>query len=238
MLHEFCKCLKLKTLSNGGGREKTVPFPPRPEGRGFSGTFMKKIVIATCVLLGLTSTAQGAGDPAIGKEKSAVCGACHGTDGNSSIPTFPRLAGQSEKYLTKQLKDLKAGLRTNPIMSEQAKAINEEDIPHLAAYFSSQKPIENTAATNPELAAQGRKLFLGGNSATGVPACAACHGPLGIGNPAAGFPLLSGQHSLYVTTQLQAFKSGERKNDMMNSSAAHLSDAEMNALAEYVTGLH
>jgi len=199
---------------------------------------MKKIAIATSVImLGLISAAHGAGDPAIGKDKSAACGACHGADGNSAVPTFPSLASQSEGYLIKQLQNFKTGVRNDPVMSDQAKAIDDADIPHLAAYFASQKRTPNTAATNPELVAQGRKLFLGGNIASGVPACSSCHGPTGNGNPAAGYPSLSGQQAQYTVTQLQRFKSGERAGDMMRGSVARLSDAEMNALAEYLAGL-
>jgi len=197
---------------------------------------MKKIVIATCLLLGVTSAVQAGGDPAIGKEKSAVCGACHGMDGNSVVPTFPKLAGQSENYLIKQLKDLKAGVRKDPVMSGQAAALNDADIPHLAAYFSSQKPAPGAAA-NADLAATGQKLF-SGNLAKGIIACSACHGPTGAGNPAAGFPRLTGQHAMYVTTQLQRFKSGERENPMMRGVVANISEDEMKAVAEYITGLH
>jgi cytochrome c553 len=198
---------------------------------------MKKIAIATCVLLGLTGTVQAGGDAAVGKEKSAMCGACHGADGNSAVPTFPSLAGQAEGYLTKQIKDFKSGARKDPVMSGQAAAIDDADIPNLAAYFSSQKRNPNTV-TDADLAARGQKLYLGGNMATGVPACSACHGPTGNGNPAAGFPSLSAQHAAYVTTQLQRFKSGERENQMMNGTVARMSDDEMKAVAEYITGLH
>lgn len=197
---------------------------------------MNKIAIATSLVLGFASVAQGGGDPAIGKDKSAMCGACHGADGNSAVPTFPSLAGQAEGYLIKQLQNFKAGVRKDPVMSDQAKAIEDADIPHLAAYFSSQTRTANTAS-NPELAAQGRKLFLGGNIATGVSACAACHGPTGAGNPAAGFPSLSSQQAQYITTQLQRFKTGERPGDMMRGSVANLTETEMNALAEYISGM-
>lgn len=198
---------------------------------------MKKIAIAPCVLLSVTSAVQAGGDPAIGKEKATVCGACHGTDGNSVVPTFPKLAGQSENYLFKQLTDFKAGVRKDPVMSGQAATLEDADIPHLAAYFSSQVSAPGTAS-DAELAARGQRIYLGGNLAKGVPACAACHGPTGAGNPAANFPRLSGQHAMYITTQLQRFKSGERENAMMRGTVANLSDDEMNAVAEYITGLH
>jgi cytochrome c553 len=198
---------------------------------------MKKIAIAACVLLGLTTTVQAGGDPEIGKGKSALCGACHGADGNSMTPSFPKLAGQSEDYLIKQLQAYKAGVRNDPVMSGQAAALDDADIPHLAAYFASQKKAPGTAS-DAELAAKGQRLYLGGNVAKGVPACAACHSPTGSGNPAAGFPALSGQHSMYVVTQLQRFKSGERKGDMMKGTVANMSEDEMKAVAEYISGLN
>jgi cytochrome c553 len=201
---------------------------------------MKKIAIATCVLLGLTGIAQASGDPAIGKEKSMICGACHGADGNSTVPNFPKLAGQGEGYLAKQLKEFKDGIRKDQVMSAQAAAVNEADIPHLAAYFASQQQTPDTAASQ-ELATRGQRLFMGGDVANGIPACAACHGPNGAGNPAARFPSLDGQHALYTVTQLQRFKSGERANDpnqMMRTTVARMSEDEMKAVAEYIAGLH
>jgi cytochrome c553 len=198
---------------------------------------MKKIAIATCMLLGFASTVQAGGDPAIGRDKSAMCGACHGADGNSAVPTFPKLAGQSEAYLTKQTMNFKSGARKDPVMSGQAAALEDGDIPHLAAYFASQKPVPG-AASDADLAAQGQRIYLGGVTAKGVSACAACHGPSGNGNPAAEFPGLSGQHSTYTVTQLQRFKSGERENDMMQGAVANMSEDEMKAVAEYIAGLH
>jgi len=229
-------------LAVGSNTKGSVSSPPPFGIEGFPWRgFMKKIVIATCVLLSLTgTTAQASGDPALGKEKSVMCGACHGQDGNSAVPTFPKLSGQAESYLMKQLKDFKAGTRKDPMMSAQAATLTDADISNLAAYFSSQTGTPDAVA-DANLAARGQKLFLGGDTTNEVPACAACHGPTGAGNPAAGFPALSGQHALYVTTQLQRFKSGERTNDpaqMMVNSVARMSDSEMKALAEYISGLH
>ncbi|CAK0761917.1 Cytochrome c4 [Gammaproteobacteria bacterium] len=201
---------------------------------------MKRKIISLGTLLAVSCVVQAAGDPVAGKEKAAVCGACHGADGNSVVPTFPRLAGQSEEYLAKQLKELKGGVRKDPIMSSQTAAINEADIPNLAAYFASQKHVAATESSNKELFARGQKLFMGGNTAASVPACASCHGPNGAGNPAAHFPSLAGQHAGYITTQLQRFKSGERANDpnrMMQDSAARISTEEMKAVAEFIAHL-
>ena len=199
---------------------------------------MKKITVSIGILLSLTTAAQAAGNPAAGKEKAAVCGACHGVDGNSAIPTFPKLAGQAENYLLKQLTDLRSGARKDPIMSGQAAAINEADIPDLVAYFSSQTRVPGAAA-DAVLAERGLRIYKGGDVATGVPACASCHGPHGAGNPAARYPSLNGQHSLYVMTQLQHFKSGDRSNGpMMNDSVARMTEDDMKAVAEYIAGLH
>lgn len=209
-----------------------------PSLKGFRLHVSMKIV-SLSALLAVSCVVQAAGDPVAGKEKAAICGACHGADGNSTVPTFPRLAGQSEEYLVKQLKEFKGGIRKDPIMSSQAAAINEADIPNLGAYFC-QKHVAITESSNKELFARGQKLFMGGNTVAGVPACASCHGPSGVGNPAAHFPALAGQHASYITTQLQRFKSGERANDpnrMMQDSVAHISGEEIKAVAEFIAHL-
>lgn len=203
-------------------------------------------IAATCAFLGSTSLALAEGDPAAGKEKSATCAACHGADGNSTIPANPKLAGQHAGYLVKQLKNFKAAnnpdtkevVRVNPTMNGMAAPLSEQDMQDLAAYFSSQTTAPGEA--DPELVEQGRQIYQGGNLATGVPACMACHGPTGQGNPAANFPKLAGQHAQYVENQLQAFRTGQRANDpgqMMRNIAAKMSDQEMKAVASYVQGL-
>lgn len=200
---------------------------------------MKKLAIAV-MLLGAVGTAQAAtGDAAAGQAKSAVCAACHGADGNSVVPTFPRLAGQGDPYIVKQLMDFKSGARSNPIMSPMAKPLSDQDVLNLAAYFSSQKAGVDVA--NAEQAALGEKLYRGGDKATGVAACMACHGPDGSGNPAAKFPKIGGQHAAYVEAQLKAFRDGSRSNDpnkMMRDIAGRMTDAEIASVAQYVSGLH
>ena len=200
---------------------------------------MKKLAIAALVVLGAFGTAQAAGDAAAGKNKSAVCAGCHGADGNSLVPTFPKLAGQHASYIAKQLADFKAGGRTDPTMSPQAALLDDQGVADVAAYFSSQKVAIGSA--NAEKAAAGKKLYQGGNSAKGISACMACHGPNGAGNPGAKYPSLQGQQSMYVVKQLQDFRSGTRSNDpakMMSSIAARMNDADINAVAEYIAGLH
>lgn len=209
-------------------------------------------VLAATVALGVFGSAQGAGNPAAGKEKAAACAGCHGADGNSAAPNFPKLAGQHEGYLLKQLKAYKSGLRDNAIMAGQVAGLSEQDMADLAAYFASQtiKP----GKASPDLVDEGSKLYRGGNLASGVSACAACHGPSGAGNPAAGFPALAGQHAEYTTTQLKAFREAGhvdkadfdpktapgRANDagrMMQNIARRMTDAEMQAVASYIQGL-
>ncbi len=179
-----------------------------------------------------------AGDSAAGREKAAACAGCHGTDGNSMVPQFPKLAGQHAGYVVKQLKDFKAGRRKDPTMAPMAAPLSEADMADLAAFFSQQKIKPGKA--DPAKVALGERVWRAGNEATGVPACTACHGPSGRGNPAAGFPALAGQHAAYVLKQLKAFASGARANDagaMMRTLARKMSEAEMEAVASFIEGL-
>lgn len=200
---------------------------------------MNKILISLMLSLGITGVAHAAGDAAAGKTKTAVCAACHGADGNSASPAFPKLAGQNQTYLLKQLKDIKGGARVVAPMTGLLNNFNDQDLADIAAYFSSQKvQIGHAAADQVEL---GQKIFRAGIPSKGVAACTACHGPEGKGNAAAGFPSLSGQHAAYVEAQLKSFAASQRSNDpasMMRDVAAKLSDAEMKAVAQYVQGLY
>lgn len=178
-------------------------------------------------------------DAANGKALSATCAACHGADGNSVNPDWPKLAGQGEAYLVKQLHDYRSDKRQDPSMSAMAKGIKSDaDVADIAAYFSSSKAKPGVA--NPDMIAKGEAIYKGGVVSSGVAACAACHGPTGSGNPAAKFPQLSGQHVKYTVTQLMNFKTGKRDNDtgkMMRNVALKMTDAEMTAVAEYISGL-
>lgn len=180
------------------------------------------------------------GDPAKAQQLvTSVCAACHGADGNSIAPANPNLAGQGAEYITKQLMDFKSGARKNPVMSAMVAALTPDDMKNLGAYFSAQTP-KPGSAKNKALALEGEKIFKGGNAGSGVPACAACHGPTGAGIPIQ-FPRLSSQHSEYVLAQLNNFRTGDRANDggkMMRIIAAKLTDQEMKAVAEYISGLH
>ncbi|HRH82282.1 MAG TPA: c-type cytochrome [Thiobacillaceae bacterium] len=179
------------------------------------------------------------GDPAKAQViVDKVCGACHGADGNSTSPTYPNLAGQHPEYLNKQLNEFKSGARRNAIMAPNVTNLSDDDMLNLAAFFSAQQP-KSRLAKDPELVAQGEKLYKGGNAGSGVPACASCHGPAGSGIPVQ-FPRLAGQHAKYVLSQLKNFRSADRANDggkMMQVIARKLTDAEMKAVAEYVSGL-
>lgn len=174
---------------------------------------------------------------------SQVCAACHGLDGNSTAPANPKLAGQIAEYLAKQLHDFmpqqgKKPQRQSAVMNGMVANLSAEDVKALAAYYSSQE-LKPSVASDKSLAAQGQKLWRGGDAANGVPACAGCHGPSGTGIPVQ-FPRLGGQYADYVAAQLQAFRAGTRDNDpngMMRTVAAHLTDAQIRGLAEYVAGL-
>lgn len=186
-------------------------------------------------------------DPAKGKPiAEGVCGACHGMDGNSLININPSLAGQIPEYMVKQLSNFKMGadgkppLRNNPIMMGMASTLaTEDDMKNVAAYFAQQASKPQAAAKDQNLAAQGKKLWRGGDMQKGIPACAGCHGTEGHGLPAQ-FPRLAGQWPEYTENQLKAFRAGERANDgekVMRTIAAKMSDQEIKAVAEYAAGL-
>jgi cytochrome c553 len=191
-------------------------------------------------LASLSALAQfKGGDPAKAQPlATSLCAACHGPDGNSPIPLNPNLAGQHPEYLAKQLLDYKSGNRKNPIMQPIAAGLSEDDIRNLAAYFAGQAP-RLGLARDIELAEAGQRLYRGGNDDSGVTACAGCHSPTGAGVPAP-FPRLKGQHAEYTVTQLRAYRSGERANDLnaiMRTIASRMTEAEINAVAEYTAGL-
>jgi cytochrome c553 len=179
------------------------------------------------------------GDPAAGEAKaSTICVACHGPQGNSIVPMWPKLAGQHPQYIIKQLNDYRAGNRANVQMTPMAMPLTDQEVLDLAAYFSQQP--KTPGAADPALAAQGEALYRWGNPETGVPACSGCHGPAGKGQALAKFPRISGQHADYVKLSLENFRAAQRANDpngMMRGAAARLSDQEIAALAQYVQGL-
>lgn len=198
---------------------------------------MRKIIGLAIAIL-FTSQIH-AGDAAKGKEKAGTCLACHGADGNSPLGSNPKIAGQSEKYIVKQLKEFKNKARTNPLMSPMAANLTEEDMDDLAAYYSTQK-VQHTAVAD-QYIEMAQKIYRGGDSDRDVPACIACHGANGNGMAAAGFPAVGGQHPEYTAATLKAFRSGARSNDengIMRDIVAKMSDEQITALANYLAGLH
>ncbi len=179
------------------------------------------------------------GDPNAGQEKSAVCAACHGADGKAIQPAYPNLAGQHASYLAKQLTEYRDGGRVNALMTGQAANLTDQDILDLAAYYSEMPKIEGVASE--ENLTLGMNIYRGGITSAEVAACSACHGPDGMGNPTAVWPALSGQNAQYTADQLRYFRSAERANDpngMMRGAAKRMTDEEIDAVANYIAGLH
>lgn len=207
-------------------------------------------VVAMSALLAMGSTgqaiAQAAPKPDRAKGQaiaSQVCAACHMADGNSTLPENPKLAGQFPEYLRKQLANFvpqgnKKPERASAIMAGMVAALSDADKRNVAAFYASQT-LQPAVARDKYLVVLGQKIFRGGNPASGVPACAGCHGPTGAGIPAQ-FPRIGGQFAAYVEAQLQAFRTGARANDpngMMRGAAARMTDREIKAVSEYAAGL-
>jgi len=188
-----------------------------------------------------------AGKAASGEAKSALCSACHGPNGNSVNPEWPRLAGQSAVYIAEQLKLFRSGVRDNPIMKPLAAALSDQDINDLAVYFEAQTPAGLEA--DPSNWKSGEAVYLSGDAERGVPACVACHGPVGRGNLAAGYPALRAQQSVYVVKQLNDYASGTRYTTgtnppqadpnavMMLTLATRMTPKEIRDVASYVQGM-
>ncbi|MCF8146944.1 MAG: cytochrome c4 [Sulfuritalea sp.] len=167
---------------------------------------------------------------------AAVCAACHGADGNSGTPAYPKLAQQHPGYLVKQLQEYKSDKRANAIMKGFASTLSEDDMRNIAFWVTS-KTAKPGFAKDKELVALGERIYRGGISDRQVPACAGCHSPNGAGIPSQ-YPRLSGQHAEYSVAQLTAFRDGVRKNSLqMNQVAAKLNDREIKAVADYIAGL-
>ena len=203
-------------------------------------SLMLRAAVSLLLLVSLPLFAKG--DPAAGQAKSAICAACHGMDGNSTVPTWPKLAGQHEKYLVRQVALIKAGDRMVPEMAGIVPGLSDQDIEDISAFFASQT--NNGGVADESKIALGERIYRAGNAASGVPACMACHGPAGEGNPLAGYPALAGQHSVYTSQALTRFRAGENWGEkdapskVMNGSAAELTDEEIEAVASYIQGLH
>jgi cytochrome c553 len=190
----------------------------------------------------LATQALAEGDAAAGQQKAVVCGACHGVDGNSVVPQWPKIAGQHEAYLERHITLIRDGARPVPEMMGIVAALTDQDIADLAAYFSSQT--KQPGVADEALAPAGAALYRAGRAEMGIPACMACHGPAGEGNPLAGYPALAGQHALYTSNMLKKYRSGTRwgeedaNSGMMVTVAKYLTDEEIEAVASYLQGLH
>ena len=210
---------------------------------------MKKTLLLCGLLAGWTHAVTAAdpiltGDAVAGKDKSMPCSACHSADGNSAVPTFPKLAGQGEKYLVKQMKDIRDGARPVPTMAGQVDNMSNQDLADIAAYYASQ-PVSGAQA-DPALVELGEKVYRAGVAGRSVAACIACHSPNGKGNAPAGFPSLSGQHAEYIAPQPKMYRKGyedpaARTNDgeamIMRMTAFGMSDTEIEAVSSYASGL-
>ena len=181
------------------------------------------------------------GDATAGQAKAAVCGACHGMDGNSSDAQYPKLAGQSEQYIVRQLTDFKAGKRQNPIMLGMATPLSTQDMHDVGAYFASKTALPGVA--DQALVEKGETLFRQGDSTRGIPACMACHSIDGRGNPGAMYPQLTSQHAQYIQATLKAWHDGttwgdDAQSQIMPAIAKKLDADDISALSSYVEGLH
>ncbi len=173
------------------------------------------------------------GDPARG---ITACIACHGAEGNAVIPQNPKLGGQHAAYIKKQLHDFQGPDRNNAIMTMIAKAMTPEDIDNIAAYLSKQRATPGVAKVK-ETTELGRKIYRAGIAEKNIPACAGCHSPNGAGIPAQ-YPRIAGQHQDYSITQLTNFRAGTRSNSaQMTAISKRLTDDEMKAVSDYITGL-
>ena len=179
----------------------------------------------------------GSGDPVVGKEKSQICQGCHGMDGNSTDEMIPKLAGQYDEYLAKQMRNYQAGTRSHEIMNGMAAPLSDKDLGDISAYFADQPIMKGNVSTINEI---GKKIFLKGNITQMVMTCAYCHGATGKGlDPStAMYPVIGGQHKAYLFKQLKDFREGNRMNSpnaAMNKTLKALSNSELEALAGYIS---
>ncbi|MEX0915432.1 MAG: c-type cytochrome [Wenzhouxiangellaceae bacterium] len=204
---------------------------------------MLRIAIAVMALITFSiSTAMAAGDPQAGESKAGVCAACHGMDGNSQIPQWPKLAGQHETYLARQTRMVRDQQRDVPQMYPIVMNLSDADIDDISAWYAS-RTIKSGVADE-AVVEQGRTLYHAGNPDSGIPACMGCHGPTGNGIPGAGFPMLRAQHADYTADRLRRYRNGETNgeddpySEIMVAVSKNLTDAEIDAVSSYIEGLH
>jgi len=222
----------------------------------FSMKFSAALLCAGMILAGTSGAEEAAstgaaltGTADAGATKAAVCTACHGVNGNSVNPEWPNLAGQNAAYIREQLEMFKAKKRNNPIMQPIVDTLSEQDFADLGAFFSVQTPAGLEA--DPSYWKAGEALYKSGDTARNIPACTACHGPAGQGNPGSGYPALRAQHSVYTVKQLQDYLTKNRYRDatdsatvnatrnsvMMTTIAARLTPEDIRNVASYLQGL-
>ncbi|MDX1403536.1 MAG: c-type cytochrome [Woeseiaceae bacterium] len=200
------------------------------------------IALTMALLLSATVRAQVLveGSAEAGAAKAITCSACHGPDGNSVNPLWPSIAGQHPLYIVEQLQAFKNGTRSEPLMLGQAMMLSDEDMRNLAVYYS-QKTTATKVIADPATLDHGQRLYRGGSRENQTPACIACHGPNGRGNPASSYPSLKGQYAVYIAKQLRDYASGARRSDgatrVMRDIAAKLSEEDIVAVSSYVQGL-
>lgn len=208
---------------------------------------MRKLLASLVITVGAVGAAQAQDDPqasadaAAGKAKAAACAACHGQEGISPSGAFPNLAGQQVSYLAKQIMDIRDGTRVVPQMAGQVDSYSDQEAWDVAKYFADMTPALGQADPDEALVAKGRELYRAGSLAKGLPACAACHTPTGVGINSAVYPALSGQHPEYIAATLNDFAAGERANDpnaIMRDIASKMSDQDIDAVSNYILGLH
>lgn len=194
-------------------------------------------LLSLCVMATTATTAVRADDAAKAASiASEVCGGCHGADGNSLVPAFPKLAGQQQVYLLRELKDYKSGKRVSEIMVPLVANLSDDDLSQLAAYYAKQKPTAGKVNT-PSLLSLGKELYLQGNSKTDVPSCDGCHEENGSGGGK--FPRVAGQHTEYVLDQFRLYATGKRTNGarVMQAVASRMSEEEARAVIEYMASM-
>ncbi len=202
---------------------------------------LSKVLTLVSVLglvVSLSSTVLADGDPEAGKTKSATCAACHGVDGNSVNPEFPKIAGQVPGYIAKELAAFKDGSRPGPVMGGLVLGLSEQDMQDLDAYYAQFEQTEGSINESElAMAKRGQELYRVGASEFSIPACMACHGPAGNGIPSR-YPKVSGQYKSYLVKSLLEFKSGDRVSEEMNTVAFRLSIEQIEELATYMQGLN